>query len=215
MRVPSSKCVALLTGITVAVVACGGAADPLGGPYGGSVGEPTPASSADLAADWTDGGDDASSGSLVDATSVATGGGSSSGGKSSSSSSGGSTHASSSSGGGSSGSSGATGSSGSGGGSSSGSTTSTAPTWSQIDADYLARGTVGNCPSCHSQMSSATGAYSWLKGQNYINGTSSSLVSTFLSCLSWYGGNMPPGGRSDAAAVTAMNAWAAAGALDN
>jgi hypothetical protein len=161
-----------------------------------------------------DGGDDASSSSVVDATSSATGGGSSSGGKTSSSS-GGSTHASSSSGGGSSGSSGATGSSGSGGGSSSGSTTSGAPTWSQIYADYLARGTVGNCTSCHSQMSSATGAYSWLKSQNYINGTSSSLVSTFLSCLSWYGGDMPPGGRSNAAAVTAMNAWAAAGALDN
>ena len=211
----TARCLALLTGVTLAIVACGDGADPLGGPYGGSVGGPTPASSADLASDLVDdGGDDASSSSVVDATSSARAGGSSSGGKTSSSS-GGSTHAGSSSGGGGSGSSGATGSSGSGGGSSSGSTTSSAPTWSQIDADYLARGTVGNCPSCHSQMSSATGAYSWLKSQNYINGTGSSLVSTFLSCLSWYGGNMPPGGRSDATAVTAMNAWAAAGALDN
>jgi hypothetical protein len=206
----------VLSGVTLAIVACGGGGDPLGGPYGGSVGAAPPASSADLAADLVDdGGDDASSSSLVDATSSTPAGGSSSGGKTSpssggetSSSSGGSTHASSSSGG-------PSGSSGSGGGSSSGSTTSSAPTWSQVYADYLARGTVGNCPSCHSQMSSATGAYSWLKSQNYISGTSSSLVSSFFSCLSWYGGNMPPGGRSDAAAVTAMDAWAAAGALDN
>jgi hypothetical protein len=207
---------ALLGGtvVVVVIVACGPGADPLGGPYGGSVGGPAPVSSDDLVTDSTDGGDDASSGSLVDATSGSNGS-SSSGGKSSSSSSGGVTHGGSSGGGGSGGSTGTTGSSGSGGGSSSGTTTSSAPTWSQIDADYLARGTVGNCPSCHSQMSSATGAYSWLKSQNYINGTSSSLVSAFLSCLSWYGGNMPPGGRSDAAAVTAMNAWAAAGALDN
>lgn len=213
---PTSLYVALLAGIAVvAVAACGDGADPLGGPYGGSVGGPTPASSADLAAELgEDGGEDASSGSVLDATSTATGGGSSSGGKASSSS-GGSTHAGSSSGGGTSGSSGMTGSSGSGGGSSSGSTTGSAPTWSQIDADYLARGTVGNCPSCHSQMASATGAYSWLKSQNYISGTSSTLVSTFFSCLSWYGGNMPPGGRTNQAAVTAMNAWAAAGALDN
>jgi hypothetical protein len=209
-----ARYIALLSGVTLAIVACGDGDDPLGGPYGGSVGGPTPASSADLAADLVeDGGDDASSNLVVDATSSAKGG-SSSGGKSSSSS-GASTHTGSSSGGATSGSSGMTGSSSSGSGSSSGSTTSSAPTWSQIYADYLARGTVGNCPSCHSQTSSATGAYSWLKTQNYINGTSSSLVSAFLSCLSWYGGNMPPGGRTDATAVTAMNAWAAAGALDN
>jgi hypothetical protein len=64
-------------------------------------------------------------------------------------------------------------------------------------------------------MSSATNAYSWLKSSNYINGTSSTLVNPLASDLSWYGGNMPPGGGSDPQAVTDMNAWAAAGALDN
>jgi hypothetical protein len=65
-------------------------------------------------------------------------------------------------------------------------------------------------------MSSASNAYNWLKQQSYINGTSSLLVNPALSVLSWYGGNMPPGGtRSDSAAVSAMDAWAAAGALDN
>jgi hypothetical protein len=38
------------------------------------------------------------------------------------------------------------------------------------------------------------------------------------SCLTWYGGNMPPGGPGAskmAQAVTDMNAWAAAGAQNN
>jgi hypothetical protein len=65
-------------------------------------------------------------------------------------------------------------------------------------------------------MGSAKTAYSYLKGQGYINGTGSALVKNGQSCLSWYaGGNMPPGGGADAQAVTDMNAWAAAGALDN
>ncbi len=64
-------------------------------------------------------------------------------------------------------------------------------------------------------MSSASGAYSYLSGQGYISGTGSILVKTG-SCLSWYGGNMPPGGsRSNAMAVSDMNAWAAAGAKNN
>ncbi len=64
-------------------------------------------------------------------------------------------------------------------------------------------------------MSTASKAYSYLQGYGYINGTSSSLVQQGSSCLSWYGGNMPPGGGSDAQAVTDMNAWAAAGAQNN
>ena len=64
-------------------------------------------------------------------------------------------------------------------------------------------------------MSSAGGAYTWLKGKGYINGTSSSLVNPSRSDLTWYGGTMPPGGGSNAQAVADMNAWAAAGALDN
>jgi hypothetical protein len=65
-------------------------------------------------------------------------------------------------------------------------------------------------------MGSAKSAYSYLSSQGYISGTHSALVQNGSSCLSWYGGgNMPPGGGNDAQAVTDMNAWAAAGALDN
>jgi hypothetical protein len=64
-------------------------------------------------------------------------------------------------------------------------------------------------------MSTASGAYSYLSSQGYISGTGSLLCKSG-SCLTWYGGNMPPlGSRSDPAAVSDMNAWAAAGAMDN
>jgi len=91
----------------------------------------------------------------------------------------------------------------------------TTETWSEIFSAYLASGTQGNCDHCHSEGSSASNLYNWLSGKGYINGPSSKLVSTSSSCLSWYGGSMPPGGGSNAAAVSAMNAWAAAGAADN
>jgi hypothetical protein len=80
---------------------------------------------------------------------------------------------------------------------------------------YLASGTEGDCEKCHSEMSSASGAYSYLSRKGYIQGSSSSLVSTSSSILSWFGGNMPPSGGSDAQAVTDFQAWAAAGAQDN
>ena len=91
----------------------------------------------------------------------------------------------------------------------------TAPTWSQIYANYFGSGTIGRCNGCHSQGSSAKNLYSWLQGKGYISGTSSPLVDSSQSDLSWYGGNMPPGGGSSSKAVSDMNAWAAAGALDN
>jgi hypothetical protein len=62
-------------------------------------------------------------------------------------------------------------------------------------------------------MGTSAKAYSYLS--NYINGTSSPLVSQSQSCLTWFGGNMPPGGGSNAQAVTDLDAWVAAGALDN
>jgi hypothetical protein len=64
-------------------------------------------------------------------------------------------------------------------------------------------------------MSSATKSYSFLSGSGYINGANSSLVQSGSSCLSWFRGNMPPGGGSNSQAVTDMKAWAAAGALNN
>ena len=89
-------------------------------------------------------------------------------------------------------------------------------TWTSIYNAYMKSGTKGKCNSCHSQGSSATKLYSWLQGRGYISGTSSSLVSSSSSCLSWYGGNMPPSGPSSySQAVTDMNSWAAAGAPNN
>lgn len=92
-----------------------------------------------------------------------------------------------------------------------------APTWTQIWTNYLQAGTKGNCKSsCHSQMSSPSAAYSWLKGRGYISGTTSALVDSSQSCLSWYGGNMPPSGPGSVpAATTDMDAWVKAGALNN
>ncbi len=94
--------------------------------------------------------------------------------------------------------------------------TQSAPTWTTIFNTYLAGGTKGRCSSCHSQGSSKSNLYSWLQSKGYISGTSSALVDPNQSCLTWYGGNMPTNGPSSwSAAVTDMNAWAAAGALDN
>jgi len=63
-------------------------------------------------------------------------------------------------------------------------------------------------------MGSASASYSWLQGRGYIQGASTTLDGSG-SCLSWFGGNMPPGGSSNAQAVTDISAWAAAGALNN
>lgn len=89
------------------------------------------------------------------------------------------------------------------------------PTWSSIFNDYLSGSAEGRCYACHSEGSSAKNLYSWLQGRGYISGASSALVDPSQSCLSWYGGNMPPSGPNDAKAVTDMNAWATAGAANN
>jgi hypothetical protein len=62
-------------------------------------------------------------------------------------------------------------------------------------------------------MGTSAKAYSYLS--SYINGTSSRLVVQGKSCLTWVGGSMPPGGGSDAAAVSDLDAWVAAGAQNN
>lgn len=91
------------------------------------------------------------------------------------------------------------------------------PTWTQVWTNYLQSGTKGNCKSsCHSQMGSPSAAFIWLKGRGYINGPSSLLIDSSQSCLSWYGGNMPPSGpNSWSAASTDMAAWVKAGAQNN
>jgi hypothetical protein len=89
------------------------------------------------------------------------------------------------------------------------------PTWTAIYNADLKDGSIGNCVSCHAPMRTASGAYQYLQSTGFINGSSSLLVKNG-SCLSWYGGNMPPGGaRSNAMVVSDMNAWANAGAMNN
>ena len=62
----------------------------------------------------------------------------------------------------------------------------TPPKWSEIFSAYLNTGTMGNCVICHSEMSTASGAYSYLQSTDYISGTSSILAKTGSSCLSWF-----------------------------
>jgi hypothetical protein len=91
-----------------------------------------------------------------------------------------------------------------------------APTWSSIYSKYFASGTIGHCSSCHSQSSSASSLYTWMKGKGYINGTGSTIVSSSSSDISWFGGSMPPQGpSSEPAAALDMKAWVAAGAANN
>jgi hypothetical protein len=209
----------------------GGSGDPLGGPHGGSTALPAPddgggttvqsdpmggsASSSGSSAPSSSGqggpsGSGSSGGHVGPSSSSGGSSGSSSGGSSSgifgfgssASSSGGSVGSSTSS-------SGATGSSSSSGGS------TTPPTWTQIYDSYLAPGTIGNCVNCHSGTSTPSGMYSFLQGKGQLGGASPALTSSSTSCLSWYGGNMPPLGPQSVAAVSEMNAWAAAGAKDN
>jgi hypothetical protein len=91
----------------------------------------------------------------------------------------------------------------------------TAPTWTQVDNKYL--GSACDRGGCHSQMSTPSGAYTWLQGMGYINGPNSKLTTQGSSCLTYYGapGNMPIFGGTNAQAVQDMNAWAAAGAQNN
>jgi hypothetical protein len=63
-------------------------------------------------------------------------------------------------------------------------------------------------------MSSPSASYSFLASQGFISGSTTKLAGSG-SCFLWFGGNMPPGGTSDAQAVTDLTAWAAAGAQNN
>ncbi len=91
-------------------------------------------------------------------------------------------------------------------------TTTGAPTWTQIYNDYIAAGTIGGCSGCHNGYGSASAAYS--------KGGGATWASPSASRVTWYGGNMPPSGPAatdpqGAKAKADMDAWAAAGALDN
>jgi hypothetical protein len=61
---------------------------------------------------------------------------------------------------------------------------------------------------------SPSASYTFLASQGFISGSTTKLAGSG-SCFLWFGGNMPPGGTSDAQAVTDVTAWAAAGAQNN
>jgi hypothetical protein len=64
-------------------------------------------------------------------------------------------------------------------------------------------------------MNGASKSYSWLQGRGYVGGSNPQLIQNG-SCLSWFGGNMPPAGpASDPQAESDMKAWAAAGGQNN
>ena len=214
--------------IAAGALACGPAESPLGGPYGGTETPPPPTSgdsdagsgsgsgSGGTASSSSGSGSGSGSSGGAGSGGAGSGGASSGGASSGGTSSGGTSSGGTSSGGTSSGgtSSGGTSSGGSSGASSSGASSGSggaAPTWTGIFQSYLASGTEGHCASCHGQTSSATNAYSWLKSKGYIAGTGSALASNG-SCLTFFGGNMPPGGPSDAQAAADVTAWVAAGA---
>jgi len=89
-------------------------------------------------------------------------------------------------------------------------------TWTHIFTLYMAEGTFGNCTHCHREMSDAPASYKWLADQDYMGGTAPPLTNRGSSCLSWYGGDMPPGLQPQKPdAVTEMDAWAAAGGRNN
>jgi hypothetical protein len=89
-------------------------------------------------------------------------------------------------------------------------------TWTGIFNRYLAKDTAGNCPTCHAEMSSPSASFEWLQSDGYVGATDPLLTSQGASCLSWYGGDMPPGTSvANPDAVRELTAWATAGARNN
>src|SRR5260221_518934 len=90
-------------------------------------------------------------------------------------------------------------------------------TWTHLFNTYLAASTVGNCTQCHRRdMSNASASYKYLKDGGYVGGPSPLLTSMGASCLSWYGGDMPPRGpKSHADAMKEFDSWAAVGGRNN
>jgi hypothetical protein len=80
---------------------------------------------------------------------------------------------------------------------------------------YLGAGTIGNCSFCH-PGGSPSALFSYLQGRGYVGGANPSIANASRSCLTWFGGNMPPGGpSSNAQAAADFKAWAAAGGQNN
>ncbi len=116
---------------------------------------------------------------------------------------------------------------GSGGGADSGGSSGGAPTWTTIYGTYFASGTPGHCGNsgCHSSTlkgfkcgADKTTCYNGLVTAGYVTTatpTKSPIADLNQSCLTWFGGNMPPGGGSSSAAQKDITAWVADGAKNN
>ena len=88
-------------------------------------------------------------------------------------------------------------------------------TWTHIFSVYLAEGTIGNCTPCHREMRDAPASFTWLEEQGYV-GEADPTLTTDRSCLTWFGGNMPPGTPVlSEEAVAEMNEWVKTGARNN
>ena len=104
---------------------------------------------------------------------------------------------------------------------------SSGPTWTTIYGSYFAAGSMGNCGAggCHSSSKSGfkcgsdkTTCYNGLVSSGYLTPstpTSSPIADTQQSCLTWFGGNMPPSGGSSSKAKSDITAWLAAGGQNN
>jgi hypothetical protein len=96
---------------------------------------------------------------------------------------------------------------------------SQAPTWTQLYNAYFAAGTPGNCAQagCHqSYMTSPSATFSWLQSQGQVGSAQPALTDPSSSCLTWLGGDMPPGGpETDPDAEKDFDLWLKAGAKDN
>jgi hypothetical protein len=177
--------------VLISALACTSGGEPLGGPHGGATSAlPPPTEGATP-------GSTSPASSSGDASSSPDEGGASSSGSSVASGCGG----------------GEDGGGGEGG---------AAPTWTEIYTNYLSASSPAACAACHThatQMPTASASYTYLASQGYIGGACPTLVQVGSSCLTWYSGEMPPGGTdnpaSDAQAVIDMNAWAAAGAKND
>ncbi len=90
------------------------------------------------------------------------------------------------------------------------------PTWADLYLLYMGPGTIGYCTDCHPEMTDPPASFSWLQEHGYVGGPDPLLTSQGSSCLTWYGGNMPPGAPVlSEAAVKHMDAWAKAGGPNN
>lgn len=89
-------------------------------------------------------------------------------------------------------------------------------TWYHIYSGKFAAGTEGDCVRCHAETKTSKATYQWLKELEYIGTDPPPLIDYGASCLTWFGGNMPPWAvEPNEAFIAEMNTWAANGAKED